>query len=250
MLSAISMASGAHKSTVARHHFSFTLPAAPLTGEAGGRQYRTWDIRHLTCSPDRASSLHTPGQGGTKYKKTLIIKSKEVNKMTIANNRKMTILSMFIAVLIPLLIGGLSAFLTSGDMKIFESMNHPPLAPPGWLFPIAWTILYIIMGVASFLVFISGADPGKKRTALMLYAGQLIMNFFWTTLFFTYSQYFISLIWILGMWVLTLLCAVRFYRIKRIAGLMMGILLLWTTFATYLNTAYYIMSITPMPIAV
>ena len=116
--------------------------------------------------------------------------------MIITNNRKMTILTMFIAVLIPLLVGGLSAFLTSGDMEIFESMNHPPLAPPGWLFPIAWTILYIIMGVASFLVFTSGAEPEKKRSALRLYAGQLIMNFFWSTLFFTYSQYLVSLIWL------------------------------------------------------
>lgn len=155
---------------------------------------------------------------------------------------------MIIAILIPVAVGLFSAFLTGNDMKIYENMNHPFLAPPGWVFPVAWTVLYVVMGLASYLVYTSDAEGEVKRKALTLYACQLIMNFFWSTLFFTYARLWISFIWIMVMWGLILICAIRFYRINSAAGLMMGVLLLWTTFAAYLNLACCIMSITPMPI--
>ena len=162
--------------------------------------------------------------------------------------QKVQVVALITALIIPLLVGGFSALLTAEDMKIYETMNHPPLAPPGWVFPIAWTLLYAMMGLASYMIYISDAEPERKRKALWLYAAQLAMNLFWSTLFFTYSRYLISLIWLLAMWGLILIAAIRFYRIKRAAGLMMGVLFLWTTFAAYLNLACYVMSITPMPI--
>lgn len=152
------------------------------------------------------------------------------------------------AVLIPLFVGGFSAFLTREDMGIYNMADKPFLAPPDWVFPIAWTILYIMMGTASYLVYVTEADVSIKRKALILYGAQLAMNFFWSILFFTYSRYLMALIWLLLMWVLILMCCIRFYRILPLAGLMMGVLLLWTCFAAYLNLACYIMSITPMPI--
>ena len=152
------------------------------------------------------------------------------------------------AILIPVLTGLFSAFLTSEDMALYETMARPDIAPPGWIFPIVWTVLYILMGCASYIVYVSDAETETKRKALIFYALQLAMNFFWSTLFFTYSRYLISLIWLLAMWGLILIAAIRFYRIKRAAGLMMGVLFLWTTFAAYLNLACYVMSITPMPI--
>ena len=163
--------------------------------------------------------------------------------------KKVRIFALITALLIPLLVGGFSAFLTADNMKIYQNMNRPPLAPPGWVFPVAWTILYILMGIASYLVWSSETEIGRKRTALRFYVSQLVMNFFWSTLFFTYARVLIALIWLLVMWVLVLICAIRFYRIHHAAGWMMGILLLWTTFAAYLNAACYAMSITPMPIA-
>lgn len=161
----------------------------------------------------------------------------------------MRVFALIVSILIPLLVGGFSAFLTSQDMNIYESAKQPLLAPPGWLFPIVWTILYVMMGIASYLVYASDADYGRKRTALTFYAVQLIMNFFWSTLFFTYRMYMIALVWLLIMWVLIIICAIRFYRIRRAAGILMGVLILWTTFAAYLNLAWYVISITPLPIA-
>lgn len=168
--------------------------------------------------------------------------------MKCENRQKVHMFALIAALTIPLLIGGFSAFLTAEDMKIYETMNHPPLAPPGWVFPIAWTILYILMGLASYLVYVSEKDYEKKQKALRFYAAQLAMNLFWSTLFFTYARYLISLIWLLAMWFLILICTIRFYRIRRAAGVMMGGLFLWTTFAAYLNLVCYVMSITPMPV--
>ena len=165
-----------------------------------------------------------------------------------AEKKKVRVFVLIAALLIPLLVGGFSAYLTAGDMEVYQTMNHPPLAPPAWVFPIAWTVLYLLMGLASYLVYTSDASPERKRKALMFYAAQLVMNFFWSTLFFTYARYLLSLIWLLIMWGLVVICALRFSRIRRAAGRMMGVLLLWTTFAAYLNLATYVMSITPMPI--
>ena len=152
------------------------------------------------------------------------------------------------SILIPVLTGLLSAYLTADDMALYEAMNRPRLAPPGWIFPIVWTVLYILMGAASYIVYESEPDRDTRRRALTVYFAQLAMNFFWSTLFFTYRRYLPALIWLAAMWVLVLICVMRFFRIRRSAGLMMGVLLLWTSFAAYLNLAWYVLSITPMPL--
>ena len=163
--------------------------------------------------------------------------------MTTVFKSKRSIFTLAAAVIIPLLVGGLSAFLTAGDMNIYESFSRPFLAPPGWVFPIVWTLLYIMMGTASFLVYESDEDAETKRNALIPYTAQLVMNLFWSTLFFTYRQYLIALIWLMIMWVMILITTIRFFRIRKEAGLMMGALLVWSTFAAYLNLSWYILSI-------
>ena len=150
---------------------------------------------------------------------------------------------LIISILIPLLIGGFSAFLTADDMKAYDVMQKPFLAPPWWLFPIVWTILYIMMGIASYLISASEADEAKKKKAMVLYTIQLAMNFFWATLFFTYTRYLLAFIWLLAMWVILIICTIRFFIINRTAGIMMCVLTLWTTFAAYLNLASYIIDI-------
>ena len=161
------------------------------------------------------------------------------------NKVKVRVVAFITSILVPMLVGVFSAFLTAEDMKIYETMEQPPLSPPGWLFPIVWTILYAVMGVASYIVCASDADVNQKRRAMGVYVAQLLMNMFWSTLFFTYERYLLSLIWLLVMWVQILICTVRFFRIQRAAGYMMAGVLAWTTFAAYLNIAIYAMSITP-----
>ncbi len=135
---------------------------------------------------------------------------------------------------IPLAVGSLSALLSQNGMEAFAMMNKPALSPPGWLFPVVWTILYILMGIASYLVLTSGKP---NEAALTAYAIQLFFNFFWSILFFRLGLCMPAFIWLVVLWLLILKTTAMFYRIVKAAGYLMIPYLLWVTFAGYLNLA-------------
>ena len=149
---------------------------------------------------------------------------------------------LIICLVIPLAVGGLAALLTGGGMDTFETLNQPPLSPPGWLFPVVWTILYILMGIASYLVLTSGKSRESIRRALVLYGIQLAFNFLWPILFFSLSAYLFAFIWLVALWLLILATTVSFYRISDIAGYLMIPYLIWVTFAGYLNLGIYLLN--------
>ena len=153
------------------------------------------------------------------------------------NNKK----TLIIALAIPLLVGGLAALL-SGGMDSFSTLNKPPLSPPGWLFPVVWTILYLAMGFASYLVATANAPTYKKNSALLAYAAQLIFNFFWPIIFFAWEAYLVAFIWLVVLWVLILITILRFYAVSKPAAYLMVPYLLWVTFAGYLNLAIYLLN--------
>lgn len=148
-------------------------------------------------------------------------------------------LLLFIA--IPLAVGGLSALLTMGSMEAFGSVTKPPLSPPSWLFPVVWTILFVLMGIASYLVWQKGSG-NERRNALTLYFVQLFFNFCWSIIFFSLEAYLFAFIWLLVLWGLIIATTVAFYRIDKRAGYLMLPYLLWVTFAGYLNLAIYILN--------
>ncbi len=152
-----------------------------------------------------------------------------------------SIKNLIIALLIPLAVGGLSALL-SGGMDNFQSLTKPPLSPPGWLFPIVWTILYLMMGLASYLVYTASAPTYKKNSALLFYGIQLFFNFLWSIIFFRFEAYLFAFIWLIIMWVFIIITTVRFYEVRKSAGLLMIPYLLWVTFAAYLNLGIYILN--------
>ena len=147
-----------------------------------------------------------------------------------------------ICIAVPLLVGGLSALITRTGMDIFETINKPSLSPPGWLFPVVWTILFILMGIASYLVLVSEKPQGEINRALTVYGIQLIFNFFWSIFFFNFSLYLFSFIWLVLLWLLILAAIVLFYRISKPAGYLMIPYLLWVTFAGYLNFQIYLLN--------
>ncbi len=148
---------------------------------------------------------------------------------------------LLVCVLIPLLVGGLSALITMGSMENFSALNKPPLSPPGWLFPVVWTILFVLMGIASYIVLERGSFA-ETRTALFFYGVQLFFNFFWSIFFFNFELYYFSFLWLLALWVLIIITAVLFFRISKPAGYLMIPYILWVTFAGYLNLGIAILN--------
>lgn len=148
--------------------------------------------------------------------------------------------ALIIALLIPLLTGMLSAALTAEGMAAYKTMNKPPLAPPAWLFPVAWTILYLMMGLSSYYIAVSSAEG--KFMLLLLYALHLALNFWWSIIFFNLENFLLAFLCLITMLCIVILCAVRFFPISRIASLLLIPYVLWLIFAAYLNMGAYILN--------
>ena len=147
-----------------------------------------------------------------------------------------------ISIAIPLVVGGISAFITRGDMDLYSRINQPPLSPPTWLFPLVWTILYTFMGISLYLVGSSNASHSDKRRAYIFFGIQLFLNFIWSPIFFVGEQYLLAFIVLVLMWIFTLGMILSFYKISKPAGLLQIPYLLWLTFAGYLNFAIYLLN--------
>lgn len=142
---------------------------------------------------------------------------------------------------IPLAVGGLSA-LISGGMDTYKTVNQPPLAPPGWVFPVVWSILYLLMGYASYRVLTSGADREQIKRALTLYGIQLFLNFLWSPVFFGLEWRLIAFFILVVMWVFIYLTMRAFSQIDEKAGDLLLPYILWVTFAGYLNLGVYFLN--------
>ncbi|WP_425324208.1 TspO/MBR family protein [Kineothrix sedimenti] len=147
--------------------------------------------------------------------------------------------ALIIFILIPLAIGSLSA-LISGNMSMYYSLNKPAFSPPANLFSIVWTILYILMGISSYIIYISG-NPNTTK-ALYVYALQLFFNFCWSIIFFGLSQYLFAFIWLLILILLIVKMIQLFYKISPIAAYLQIPYLIWCIFAAYLNYVIYKMN--------
>lgn len=145
-----------------------------------------------------------------------------------------------ISILIALATGALSALLTSGNMDLYSTIITPPLAPPAVLFPIVWTILYILMGINAALIYnTQNVAEHEKKTALYIYAISLLFNFFWSIIFFNNRQFLFAFIWLLILWILIILTIIKYYKINPVAAYLQIPYLLWVTFAAYLNFAIW-----------
>ena len=139
---------------------------------------------------------------------------------------------LILCLAVPLGVGGLSAFVTRAGMEAFQMLNKPALTPPEWLFPVAWTLLYILMGLGSYLVLIS---ERPDRAALTVYGLQLAFNFLWSVFFFGLGWYLFAFFWLILLWILIFATMQLFRRSSRTAGWLMLPYLLWVAFAGYLN---------------
>ncbi|MBE6807160.1 MAG: tryptophan-rich sensory protein [Ruminococcaceae bacterium] len=142
-------------------------------------------------------------------------------------------------VLLALAVGGLSA-LISGEMDEYTWLAKPPLSPPGWVFPVAWTVLYVLMGVAAGLVQTSGdKDSGG---ALLLYYVQLAVNFLWSPIFFGLGWIGFAAVWLALLTVAVYATKVRFGAVSPVAGWLLLPYFIWCIFALYLNLGFVILN--------
>ena len=122
-----------------------------------------------------------------------------------------------------------------------ETVRQPPLSPPAIVFPIVWTILYALMGIGAARISVA-PDSQNRRRGLNLFIIQLIVNFFWSLIFFNAQAYGFAFLWLLLLWFLVLWMAVSFYRVDPAAALLQIPYLLWLTFAAYLNYGVWMLN--------
>ena len=145
------------------------------------------------------------------------------------------------AIAIPLVVGGISGFLSRNGMEIFDTLNKPPLSPPGWLFPVVWTILYALMGVALYLVMMA-KDAKNNLPAYISFGVQLFFNFFWSIIFFNARAFLFAFVWLIFLWLAIIANIYFFYKINKNAGKLLIPYLVWVTFAGYLNLAIFLLN--------
>lgn len=146
---------------------------------------------------------------------------------------------LIISIAIPVLLGFLTSIITRPFID-YEQLVQPSLAPPSWLFPVMWTILYILMGISFYITLKN--DHDLDIDTYKTYFLQLIINCFWTIFFFVFKWRLFSIFWLIALIYLIVKMIIKFYRINKIGGLLQIPYLLWCLFALYLNIGIYILN--------
>ncbi len=142
------------------------------------------------------------------------------------------------SILVPVILGGIVGILISSSMD-YNSLNTPPLSPPGILFPIIWTILYILMGVSYGILKYNNLVDEKIN---QIYYLQLFVNLLWPIFFFVFKWRLFSIMWIILLVILIGTMIYRFYQKNKVSALIQIPYLIWSIFATYLNIGIYLLN--------
>ena len=145
-------------------------------------------------------------------------------------------------IVLPMLVGLGSWYISKDGLLIYNAMQKPPLSPPGMVFSIAWTILYLLMGIASAIVYTNKDKIQERNLGLTLHFIQLILNFFWSIIFFNLGNYVFALIWLILLWLAVLAMISAYKKVSQTAYILNIPYICWLTFAAYLNLAVAIMN--------
>jgi len=152
-------------------------------------------------------------------------------------------MKLIIIVLICQSVGIIGSLFTRSSIPTwYSTLAKPSFAPPNWIFAPVWTTLYLMMGISAYLILSEGLYNPKVKKAVILFVVQLILNAIWSPLFFGLKSILLGLIVIMILWVFILLTILRFFRMSKIAGLLLIPYLLWTSFATILNFSLFILN--------
>ena len=133
--------------------------------------------------------------------------------------------------------GGIVTYI---GMPKYDASAHPPLTPPSWLFPVVWSILFLLMAYGAAVIY----DKHEALTpkALLIYVLELTLNFWWCVLFFGFGLYLFAFVWLILLWISVLTMIIVFCRIDRLSGLLQIPYLVWLSFAAYLNLGVYLLN--------
>lgn len=152
---------------------------------------------------------------------------------------KISIKKWALFILIPVILGGIVGFITMGSND-YKNLIQPSFAPPGWLFPIVWTILYILMGISSCIVY--SYNSKESSIALKSYVIQLIVNYLWSFFFFFFKFRTFAFIWLLLLVYLVFDMIIKFYKVSKTSSYLQIPYLLWISFASILNLSIVLLN--------
>ena len=142
------------------------------------------------------------------------------------------------SILVPVIVGIVVGIITSQFID-YTSLKQPPLAPPGFLFPIVWTILYILMGVSYGIL---KSNNLTNENINQIYYSQLVVNALWSIFFFVFKWRLFAFIWIVLLAILVIKMISEFYKKNNLSGILQIPYIIWVLFASYLNLSIYLLN--------
>lgn len=157
-------------------------------------------------------------------------------------NGKKSISALIISIIIAEGIGLFSGFLGMSNSKTYMEFNKPSFSPPGWVFPIVWTILFLLMAIAAYRIWIMGKQGENVEKAVKLYTLQLILNFLWTIIFFRFKLYGAAFFELLLLLIIVIMTTFEFNKFDKLAAYLMVPYILWLSFAGVLNYTIWMLN--------
>ena len=145
------------------------------------------------------------------------------------------ILKVIFIIAIPLIVGGISAFLIRNNVYIYDVLIKPPFSLPSNLFSIVWGILYLLMGIALYLFLKSGASSERISDGVTVFVFQLLLNFFWPIVFFNFRAFLAAFILLIALFVFVAITVSTFYNTRKSSGILLLPYLFFLIYAGYLN---------------
>lgn len=146
---------------------------------------------------------------------------------------------LIIITIVTFIVGSFFSFFTMNNMDTFKELNKP-INVPGIIFPIVWSILYLLMSISLYIVL--EKDNKDKQKAIISYIVQLIINSLWSLIFFGFEAYLFSFIWIILLLISVVVMIINFYKVNKTAAYLQIPYVLWIIFAGYLNLGIYLLN--------
>lgn len=148
----------------------------------------------------------------------------------------MNIIKLIVSILICQLSGLIGSVFTASSISTwYATLKKPTFNPPNWVFAPVWTILFLLMGISFYIIWNRGLEDEKVKSAIIIFSIQLILNIFWSFLFFGLKSPFLAFLEIILLWFVILMNIIQFYNISKTAGFLLLPYILWVSFAVILN---------------